>query len=91
MCSSDIQKRCPSPRRYQAFKQDATEIEATIEATLDWEDQGQGKYRIIARKSFPDVADPKYRAAILTWLRDMTNRFITVFRPRLERLVCETR
>jgi hypothetical protein len=65
------------------------EIEKLLGIDMSWQDEGDGKYSIISRKSFPDVGDPKYRADIIEWLRATSNKFVTAFRPRIEALLSD--
>ena len=57
------------------------EIEKALGVEVDWEHEGDDKYYVISRKDFPDVTDPRFRTEIIDWLRDRSNRFVTVFRP----------
>lgn len=53
---------------------------------LQWEPDAERGGSICARRQFADVRDPDAREEILTFLADMTNRFVNAFRPRLMKL-----
>jgi hypothetical protein len=75
---------------YAALLGQRAEIEKVVGNELEWEDEGKGKYFILCRKIFPDVSDSRYRAEIIAWLRDISNKFITTFRPRIEAILKES-
>ena len=72
---------------YEGLLLQRSEIEKSLGTDADWQAEGDGKYSIVTRKSFPSVTDPKYRAEIIQWLRDTANRFVTTFRPRIQTLL----
>ena len=53
---------------------------------LSWERNGDKVYISAANISFNDLNEPNDRQRVLEYLADMTNRFINVFRHRLDAL-----
>jgi len=76
-------------RLFEGLKREKAAIESELGRDVLWQDEGDGKYTIVARKSIPDVTAPERRAEIIGWLRETVNQFINVFRPRIERLLRE--
>ena len=54
-----------------------------------WESDGE-KHSISYSTNFPDLKLPEYRQPIIDWLSDNSNRYVNVFRPRIERILVET-
>lgn len=76
-------------RLFEGLKGEKNTIESELGVPVLWQDDGDGKYMIVARKSVADVTAPQHRATIIAWLRETANQFINVFRPRIERLLKE--
>ncbi len=72
---------------YSGLLAQRSEIERVLGVEVSWEDDGDDKYSVVSRKSFVDVGDPRYRPEIIGWLRTTSNKFVTVFRPRIEALM----
>jgi hypothetical protein len=72
---------------YEGLLVQRTDIEKVIGTDVSWETEGDDKFYVITRRSFPNVADPQSRGEIIAWLRDKTNRFVSAFRPRIEALL----
>jgi len=75
-------------RLYSRLKDDREEIDAALGVPVDWESDG-AKHQVVARKAFPGRLLEDHGDEIRPWLTDHVNRFVTVFRPRLARLVEE--
>ena len=60
------------------------EIEKAIGTTLSWENDGQKIYIAVPRVSYSDLNEPSDRKRVQSYLADMSNRMINVFRHRLE-------
>jgi hypothetical protein len=73
---------------YNTLHADQKEIDTELGIAVAWESV-EGKYSIIARKSFPELRGVAYREDIKTFLADRVNRFVNVFRPRLARIAQE--
>jgi len=65
-------------RLFDGLKREKDAIESELGMTVLWQDEGDGKYTIAARKPVPDVTAPEQRLDIIGWLRDTTNRFVNV-------------
>jgi hypothetical protein len=73
---------------FNALTDQQEEIEKELGEKLKW-DASDGVPKIIHSKDFSDVTSDSERAAIQSYLSDMVNRFVNVFRPRLERIADE--
>ena len=82
-----LTKGALADRLYARLYEDREAIEAELGIPVEWESEAGGKYRIATKKRFPDLKAPEHREEIRCWLADRVNRFVNVFRPRLERLV----
>jgi hypothetical protein len=65
-------------------------IEKELAIPVEWE-SNDGKYMIIARRSYPGKILSEHRCDAKTWIADRVNRFVTVFRPRVEALLRDER
>jgi hypothetical protein len=74
---------------YQRLVEDKEAIDAELGITVEWKSDGEGKYTICAKKAFPDLRSSEHRGSIKQYLSDMANRFVNVFRPRIERIMNE--
>lgn len=73
-------------RVYAALYADKDAINDALGVPVSWQSDGK-KHLIVTRQSFSgDLIDPP-RDEIIDWLTDRTNRFITVFRQRIQRIV----
>jgi hypothetical protein len=52
-----------------------------------WEDDGDGKYYIYSRLPYDELTAPGTLDRIERFFAENVNRFISVLRPRLERIV----
>ena len=73
---------------YASLYEDREAIEAEIGIPIQWE-SNKGKYRIVIRKPIDDPWDEQYRDEIYDFFADALNRFVNVFRPRLEKIASE--
>ncbi len=77
-------------RLYAALLEDRENIDAALKGpVVNWESDGV-KHWIGERKSFPGGLLTEHRHEVLTWFAEHVNRFITVFRPRIEKLLKES-
>jgi len=76
-------------RMYQGLINDRAAIEHELAVPVEWE-ANNGKYFIIARHPCSGSILGDHRAAARVWLADRVNRFVTVFRPRVEALLRDT-
>lgn len=56
---------------------------------VSWEADDGGKYQVIARHPSSGSILNDHRSKAKAWLADRVNRFVTVFRPRVEALIRE--
>jgi len=70
---------------YQGLTEQRAEIGAELGFDVQWE-ANDGKYTITCRRAFSDLRDPANREQIKNFLREAINRYVNVFRPRLEKL-----
>lgn len=73
---------------YTYLYEDREAIEAEIDIPILWE-SNNGKHRIVIRKYIEDPWGEQSRDEIYDFFADTLNRFVNVFRPRLERLASE--
>jgi len=71
---------------YEGLLSQREEIEKILGMQLSWERNGDKVYISAANISFSDLNEPNDRQRVLEYLADMTNRFINVFRHRLDAL-----
>ena len=77
-------------RLYAALFADRDGIEKELAIPVEWE-SNDGKYMIIAQDPYPGKILTEHRSDAKIWLPDRVNRFVTVFRPRLEAILREER
>ena len=70
---------------YLRLKEQKAEIETELSILPSWEEGGKG-CRIAINKKFPKSLDSIDKAEQIQWLSDYTNRFVNVFRPRVEEI-----
>ncbi len=75
-------------RIFEHLSKDKVRIEAELGIPVSW-DSEKGKHSVSSGKNFPNLRDPIYRTEIKTFLADRSNRFVNVFRHRIERIVEE--
>ncbi|UGB36869.1 hypothetical protein [Frateuria soli] len=73
---------------YQKLLRQQEDINAQLGIDAHWE-ANDGKYAIGSFKHFPDLLDPANQEEIKLFLSDAINRYVNVFRPRLEKLAEE--
>jgi hypothetical protein len=73
---------------YDRLSADREEINRALGPNALWDD---GEKSIAVRKQFADVLAPTSRVEIKRFFADALSRFINEFRPRLEKIVAETR
>ncbi len=73
---------------YAALEADRDDIDKLLGAGVEWKSDGE-RHRIRIERSFADVWSETERPAIYGFLAEWVNRFVTVLRPRLERIVAE--
>jgi hypothetical protein len=71
---------------YEGLLSQREEIEKILGMQLTWERNGDKVYISAANISFSNLNEPNDRQRVLEYLADMTNRFINVFRHRLDAL-----
>jgi hypothetical protein len=76
-------------RLYQSLQADKQAIEESLGVAVEWESDG-AKHWIISRQHFTGVLIDDHREAVQSWLTDRVNRYVNVFRPRIERLIKES-
>lgn len=76
-------------RLYAALKEDDKNIEAALRGTVRWQSDGE-KHMIITRQPYPGVLLTEHRTELIAWLSQNVNAFVTVFRPRIEKLLRES-
>jgi hypothetical protein len=64
------------------------EIDAELGIEVTW-DADDGKYVIACRLSIDGLRDPSNRGRIKTFFKDVINRYVNVFRPRLEAITAD--
>jgi hypothetical protein len=75
-------------RIYAGLSADRDEIDKALGVPVAWTSDG-AKHYVSARESFLGSLLDERRNEIITWLADRVNRFVTVFRPRIEKLLKE--
>jgi hypothetical protein len=77
-------------RMYRTLEEDKDAIEKAIGVSISWESDG-AKHWIISREQFTGgVLIEQHRQHVQSWFADRVNRYVNVFRPRIERLVRES-
>jgi hypothetical protein len=74
-----------SDRLYEGLRNDQEAIEKALDIPVSWESEGQ-KHWIVSRERFTGILD-EHRPQVQLWLADHVNRYVSVFRPRLEKLL----
>lgn len=75
---------------YDGLLSQRDEIEKILGMQLTWEKNGNKVYISTPKISFNDLDEPNERQRVTTYLADTTNRFINVFRHRLDTFSHET-
>lgn len=76
-------------RLYAALKEDDKSIEAALRGPVRWASDGE-KHWISVTQPYPGVLLTDHRTELIAWLSQHLNAFITVFRPRIDRLLRES-
>jgi hypothetical protein len=77
-------------RLYNALLQDRAAIDAALGVPLEWHTEETEKHNWIdVTRNFEGVLNDVSRTDVQQWLADHIERFIAVFRPRLEHLLRE--
>jgi hypothetical protein len=63
------------------------EIDAALGVRVEWVSTPDGRRRGVVKKNFPGDLLVDSRQATQEWLADMTQRFVSVFRPRIEAML----
>ena len=75
-------------RLFEALKSDREEISSALGIDVQW-DTVDGRHYISTRQHFSGDLLSESRATVLKYLTDCTERFVAVFRPRIETLLRE--
>lgn len=75
-------------RIFKSLEGDKAAIERAIGVPVEWVTDGE-KHMVISAKAFSGALIEDHGEAVQRVLADWTNRYVNVFRPRLERLVRE--
>jgi len=73
-------------RMYQALRQSKDEINKALGVDVEWRSKN-GQNWVIIVKDFPGELLTDSREAVQKWLADHTERFVSVFRPRIDQLL----
>jgi hypothetical protein len=76
-------------RLYAALRDDRAEIERALGIPVEWESDGV-KHWIVTANNFAGDLIRDRSAELEPLLADHVNRYVNVFRPRLEKLVRES-
>lgn len=74
-------------RLFAAIEKDKDEINSALNLPVEWSEIGDGRRRVIAKKNFPGSLLEQSREGTQIWLADAVQRFVSVFRPRIEALL----
>ncbi len=73
---------------FERLLADKEKIESELGEKLSWKST-DGKHTVGALAYFDDLRSPANRDPIKRWLADHANRYVNVFRPRIERIMSE--
>lgn len=73
---------------YAKLLEKKVQIESELEIPVEWESDGS-KHMIISYRHYSDVRNVENREEIKSFLADSINRFVNVFRHRLEKITSE--
>jgi hypothetical protein len=77
-------------RMFALLKQDEAVINVALNVKVEWRQREvRGQNNVIISKRFRGDLLKDSRVEVLSWLADHTERFVSVFRPRIERLLRE--
>jgi len=76
-------------RLYDALVSDKEEVERAIGIRVEWQSDGE-KHMIHTARGYSGLSPEVHADALMSHLADVLNRFINVFRSRLQRLVDES-
>lgn len=69
-------------RLAHALELDKADIESALGVAVEWR-----RDRIVTTKNFAGLLMTDSREDVLSWLADRTERFVSVFRPRIDKLI----
>jgi len=72
----------------QQLRTDRDDIDRELGLDVDWGDR-DARYFPISRVPTGDLGDLDHRARVISWLRDTLNRYVNVFRPRVQKIASE--
>ena len=83
-------RNATSDRIYDSLFQNKDEIDKALGVKVEWHTREKdGQNWVIIQRQFPGALMDDSRKAVQKWLVDITERFIAVFRPRIDQLVRE--
>lgn len=72
-------------RLYSALLEERSSIDGALGVPVDWH-VAQGKGWVVAKEAYSGVILKDHRREAQEFMRDRVNRFVNVFRGRIERL-----
>lgn len=75
-------------RLYAALRDDKEEIERALGVPVEWESDG-AKHWIVSGKGYPGQLIEDHAEELQSTMADQVNRYTSVFRPRLQKLIRE--
>src|SRR5205823_1735861 len=72
---------------YAALEKERAKIDKALGLPVAWGKAPDGRLRVIAVKSFPGSLLNESRKSSQAWLADAVQRFVSVFRPRIDALL----
>ena len=76
---------------FSQLKNSKAEIDAALGIPVEWTIAPDGRERVVAKRSFSGTLVGDSRKESQNWLADVTQRFVSVFRPRIETLLKDER
>ncbi len=73
-------------RIFRLLMEDNEQINQDLGIPVEWQ-SSDGQNKVLSFEGFPDIRDVSYQDEILEFLCDRANRFVNVFRSRIERIV----
>ena len=74
---------------YAELEKERVEITATLGFDAQWYTKENGQHCILIKRRFPGEYRTDSRQDVQKWLVEHTERFLAVFRPRIERILRE--
>ena len=75
-------------RQYNGLVAERDEIEKALGIDVEWGETAK-RLRVIARHKLAGIIIQENRHPAQAWLADTLNRFVNVFKPRIEKLIRE--